>query len=685
MLSFETLPERLVERGVTVALRQTGIIEAPEDLADAANARRDALRAVWTLQGLGPQLVNYDDESIVHNGDPNGEVNALVEADNPVSYLTDNPDWLPVTRRLVAPKRRRDLLHDVLDNARDPDGPIGMAEARDRLGGMLDILQGRTMPLQGFFTATIFTQTRLNGRYDSYEQRLGVTREETLAAIDFFTRTMPYLGTAVLRSELIATNVFSEVSTVDFRDKEAVSAAIREMPDMAFVAGATTYDRDHITKLNRRLAQNGITTVNGGVAPTLDMHPQRYVADGVSVFLGEVEGATRQLVNHLLHDPTPRIFGRGEKGKRHIALDNDGSIFKLPVGEKVDHTRAYSDHPEIFRGKLATRLESLEMMRDGFLYRGKRYEVPPGLKVHQINTSFGCPEKCSFCATEPFQGTKMRHRDLESIDRELEAVEADIVAVVDQNFTANGRDYFVGVMELLKKHGKRFAYEGELMFYLTCPEGDDPQKYLFDGSPEDAYREQLFRETIIALEVGLEQPVKVNGTIRGGKNPDQYRPAIERLNEMGAIVFGTAIVGMPKELWSPHAHGEEPIIPYEDLDEHQWQQVIDTWVEWSKIYPGLILFPFEPVPGTQAYKRLERAGLLNYDETAESNDTIQPLHDNPVKGILAREALAEINRAITTPGMRRERLAQANFSPKAKAFMWLFNKVSSAAFGSRMQ
>lgn len=685
MAGIHRVQEAVLEKSVTFGMRQAGIIESPESLQDAAVARRDALRATWALRGHASDLINFSDNSIVHSGDAAGEVSELVETKDPTSFLLENPSWEPVTRRIVGHRSRKSLLHQTLDAARDPEGELPIAEARGRLGGMLDVLNGRVEEPAGILQGTIFTQTKLNGRYDGYEQQLGVTGEELLAAIDFATRLMPYLGSAVLRAELLATGWFHDVNLVDFRDDDAVHAAIHEMPDMAFVAGATTYDRQHIRMLNRRLADNGILTVNGGVAPTLDMHPTRYPGDGVSVFLGEVEGAADMLVQKMMADPTPHVYTRGKVGRRQIPLANNGSVIELPVGTKVDLGEAYAYDQEIGLGKLALRLESLEMMREGFTYRGKRYETPAGLKIHQMNTSFGCPEKCSFCATEPFQGTAMRHRDLASIDRELEVIEPEVVAVVDQNFTATGRDYFVGFMELLKKHGKRFAYEGELMFYLTCPEGDDPQKYLFDGSPDDAYREQLFRETIIALEVGLEQPVKVNGTIRGGKNPDQYQPAIARLNEMGAIVFGTAIVGMPKELWSPHAHGEEPIVPYEHLNEEEWAEVINTWVEWSKIYPGLILFPFEPVAGTQAYKRLEKAGLLNYDETARSDDTLQPLQENPVAGILAREALAEINAAVSSPAIRKERLAQANFSPKAKAFMWLFNRVSAVAFGSRMQ
>ncbi len=594
-------------------------------------------------------------------------------------------------RRIIGQTPRHRLLSGVLRHARSEQTSADQKhEAHEQLGGLLDVLDHRIDEPNGPYVGTIFTQTRLNFGYEPGTVSNEPPSPDRLAssAVMAVGGIMPYLGSAILYSELMGTGRFSALDFVDFRDEERVREAIQEKPDFAFVAGATTYDRYHVRDLNMRLAEQGIITVNGGVAPTLDPHPFRYVNDGTSVFRGEIEGAAGYLIDELVKDPSPRIFTRaGTPGKRSITLlNNPNDTVQLPVDGKVDMKDAYSEEHEVSGGNLARRLEALEMMRTGFSFKGKKYEIPSFLRVHQINTSFGCPERCSFCATEPFQGIEMRHRDLQSIETELIATEAKVVAIVDQNFTANGRDYFVSFLEMLKKHGKRFAYEGELMFYLEQPEEGNPQNFFFDGSPDDEYRAQLLKDTLLAVEVGLEQPVKVKGTITQGKNPDQYNTAIKRLNDLGIIVFGTAMVGLPEELWSPHAVNEKPIVPYESLAQKEWDEMISTWVEWSKSYPGLILFPFEPIPGTPAYRALEKKGLLSYkDGTENIDDTLRPLNLDPVQGIASRQALAKILNEIMSPKIRRTRLKQANFSPLARLFMEVFNRGSSRAFGSRMQ
>ena len=679
----------ILDRIGSVMISQVGGIETTEDPQSAALARRDALRAVWALKGL--PLVDYSEDSITISGEGSEKIDEMLSSESPADYLLSSSDRQAAARRIVNDRPRRDLLDGVVAVARSRGAStVSRDFARQNLGGVLDVLDHRVNEPEGSLSGVIFTQTKLNMGIDRNVIRpkpFGVD-EYAWSVLQIVRGSMPYLGSAHLYSEAMATGHFSDIRFVDFRDKQGVNEVLDEGGvDIAFVAGATTDDRDHITSLNCRLARLGITTVNGGVAPTLDMDPRRYVRDGSSVYLGELEGAMPYLMDQLVRDPTPRIFSRGgsESGRMALSLTNTGNITRLGVPKTVDMQGAYDKEHELNRRNLATRLEALAMMRPPFDFNGTDYEPSSRMQVHQINTSFGCPERCSFCATEPFQGTKMRHRDLESIDRELGAVEAKIIAVVDQNFTANGREFFVEFLELLRKHGKRFAYEGELMFYLECPEGGDPDKYFFDGSPEDAYREQLLKDTVLAIEVGLEQPVKVQGTIVSGKNPDQYDPAMQRLNDMGIMVFGTAMVGLPKELWAPRTT-EEPIIPYDNLSEKEWNEVIDTWVEWSKRYPGLILFSFSATPGTRAYKILAERGLLNYVEGSEGNDdTIRPVQSDAVKGISSRKALAEIQDRIASPEVRRIRMSQARFTWKARIFMEIFNRAARHVFGSRME
>jgi hypothetical protein len=152
------------------------------------------------------------------------------------------------------------------------------------------------------------------------------------------------------------------------------------------------------------------------------------------------------------------------------------------------------------------------------------------------------------------------------------------------------------------------------------------------------------------------------------------------------MVFGTAMVGMPKELWSAQAEDEEPIVPYESLTADEWNEMIQTWVNWSAQFPGVILFPFEPIPGSEAYAQLEALGLLNYvDGTENTDDTLRPLQEDPVIGIAARKALAELQEQVFSKEMTKTRMSHADYALKARIFMEIFNRGSRMAFGNRMQ
>jgi hypothetical protein len=154
---------------------------------------------------------------------------------------------------------------------------------------------------------------------------------------------------------------------------------------------------------------------------------------------------------------------------------------------------------------------------------------------------------------------------------------------------------------------------------------------------------------------------------------------------MGIIVFGTAMVGLPKELWSAHDETEEPIIPYENLSKEEWDAVIDRWADWSKPYPTPIFFSFEPTPGTKSHEILEAKELLSYVEgTENTDDPLRPLNPDPVIGIASRRALGEIYDKVMSPELRRERIKQGNFSLRARLLVEIFNRGSRHAF-KRMQ
>jgi len=83
----------------------------------------------------------------------------------------------------------------------------------------------------------------------------------------------------------------------------------------------------------------------------------------------------------------------------------------------------------------------------------------------------------------------MRARPISSVFQEWEAVEAPIIAIVDQNLTANGRSYLEALFEEAIILEKKLAFEGESGFFNPYGNQElDKEAFYFDGSKEDKRR-----------------------------------------------------------------------------------------------------------------------------------------------------------------------------------------------------
>lgn len=693
------------EPGVQYLLERNGFVPVEEDKQAALTARIDTLRSTWALNGLD-YLIKFDESAVSQQtGIRDPRVDQLAEG-----ILTNHWQEMPsdrlqsVLKRMVGVPQRNKLLMETLSNIYGYGAPNEQAtESHRRLSMMLDIAEGRIKQPTGNKRGIIFAQTayilgeEIDGKKETHYPH-GLDQAAKIA-IQLGSGALPYMGAAVVYAELMSTGQFAEIEFADFRDQKAIEDITSRSNeyDLALVAGATTFDRFVIDDLNLRLSQSGLTVINGGVAPTIDEEPERYMANGASIFVGEFEGAAEQLMEAINTDSTPRVFVRNGSRSQIARVSKRGAPYTAleDLPDKADVAFAYSDEREM-GGNLAHRLEAMEKMRITYDFGGKIYEGNPFFKFHQTEVAKGCPEACSFCATVPFMGREMRARSLETIEREWAAVESPIVAIVDQNFHANGRDYVTNVLQIAEKLGKRLAFEGEALFFT---EGKN-QRHFFDGTPADEERRRLVKNTVVAIQVGLEQPVKVRGTIPGGKDPELFPEALKRLNDMGVIVFGTSIVGMPKELWAPGTDTDLPIVPYENMSPEEWRKMVETWVDWltNKVpVPGSIPFAFTVVPGTQAKDILSKKGMLISDKPAELirrkelPDDLSPSVDpnvirDPNKGLIkSREAVEDIRRELYTLPNIKKRIDAANLSLKRKLFMYGVGIFSDRTLRDRMQ
>jgi radical SAM superfamily enzyme YgiQ (UPF0313 family) len=665
---------------VNKSLERVGFIPVDQDPKVAMMTRLDSLRAAWALNGLDCLLPVTEGFMACSPSDP--RVESLIqrayvgntESDQRLANLVDSLLGIP---------SRKSLLVNTIKNAYSKD-PSEAQEARRKLAKIIDIIDDRIdKPNPHSDQAVILTQTAyLQGDGSRKEQKIRQNldygpMDMVKLAVDIGSGTLPYLGAAVVYSELMATGKFSTIKIIDFRDEVTINELMRSgQYRYAFVAGATSFESSLIIDLNEKLSSAGITVVNGGIAATNE-DSGRLLEAGGSVFIGNIEGAADMLVKELERDSNPRFFIRGDHNHKKETLSTNSIPFTeftdLPI--RADLKDMYAPQRELEGERLANRLLALEMMRPFIEFNGQRYDTTSWMRYHETNVSFGCPNSCVFCASVPSQGTQMRARSIESLEQEWNAVDALHVVIVDQNFTANGREYVTEVLKLAKKYHKRLAFQGELLFFSPSENRQRFGNYFFDGSSDDAQRRNLLREVVTAMEVGLEQPFKMKGTRDENKNPKQYAPAIKLLSDLGIIVFGTMMVGVPPEL-SDQPEAAESISPKKSLNKKDWNEMIQIWAKWPKQL-GLaapVIFPFTITRGSRAYDQLSQLNLL--DE--EQGDIAH------YKGFDTDRAVSEIRRRVYSPGSIFNRVIPTNLSLKHKLMITAFNLITGNAFRDNM-
>ncbi len=83
------------------------------------------------------------------------------------------------------------------------------------------------------------------------------------------------------------------------------------------------------------------------------------------------------------------------------------------------------------------------------------------LNIPKVETSRGCPFRCSFCSTTVFYGPRMRFRPVEEVVAEVKAAEHRFVFFTDNNITAN-RGYAKRLFKALSKVGVYWLSQGSI-------------------------------------------------------------------------------------------------------------------------------------------------------------------------------------------------------------------------------
>ncbi len=221
--------------------------------------------------------------------------------------------------------------------------------------------------------------------------------------------------------------------------------------------------------------------------------------------------------------------------------------------------------------------------------------LAPNLTIfQQVETSRGCPFRCSYCETSLFYGHRWRAKSPERVLEELKQVCKDfdpaIIFVPDDNFTVD-MDRVVRICELILRE--------RLPAILNVAARADDLAHHPDVIPLMA--RAGFRRINIGVESANSETLRL---MRKGIKSSQVRQAVKLLDENGIYTTACYILGYPNET-------SEMI-----------QTTIDFAVELNTDSAGFTFF--QPIPGTEMYAQCEKEGRLLTRDWSQYN-SITPL------------------------------------------------------------
>jgi radical SAM superfamily enzyme YgiQ (UPF0313 family) len=171
-------------------------------------------------------------------------------------------------------------------------------------------------------------------------------------------------------------------------------------------------------------------------------------------------------------------------------------------------------------------------------------KVPParhdllaeGYVLGSIQTTRGCPLRCSFCSVSAFNGTRYRHRPIASVIEELRSIREKWVLVVDDNFIGTKASHIARAKEMF--HAMIRADLGKNWIgQVTINMADDEE--LLDLAMRAGCR---------GVFIGFESPSRA-GLAEVGKKFNllkgrDFRAAVRRIQRHKILVAGSFIMGL---------------------------------------------------------------------------------------------------------------------------------------------
>ncbi len=196
------------------------------------------------------------------------------------------------------------------------------------------------------------------------------------------------------------------------------------------------------------------------------------------------------------------------------------------------------------------------------------------LTQNSVQTSRGCPNRCTFCSITSFYGAHYRHRPVEEVLEEIEALSGKLVIFIDDNLVAD-RPYALKLFSGLRQLNRHWYSQAALTI------AQDPE--LLEAAAKSGCR---------GLFVGLES-LSNESLHKVGKGfclAETYLEGIEALHRAGIAVEAGIIFGFDED-------GPE-------VFDRTLNFLKESRIELAQITV------LTPLPGTAIYNQLEQEGRI---------------------------------------------------------------------------
>jgi radical SAM superfamily enzyme YgiQ (UPF0313 family) len=309
----------------------------------------------------------------------------------------------------------------------------------------------------------------------------------------------------------------------------------------------------------------GITAFTSNINRAYEI-AQTYRERNIKVVLGGIHAS--MLPDEALKYADSVIVGEVESIWEDVIRDfENNSLSRKYIGPRIDLSR--------------------------FKVRPRRDLLHPNYLWHSVQTSRGCPFNCYFCSVSQYLGKNYRQRDAKDVLDELEEIESEYVAFVDDNLIGHtleskrrATELFQGMIDrgLAKKWWMQTSINGAEDEHLVDLAAKAGCIFVFIGF------ETISAETLQHMKKGVNLRIGV----------ENYRRVVDTFHKHGIGVFGAFIIGNDYE--SPAY--------YKKLSQFLTHSGIDS-VQISIL---------TPLPGTGLMEQMKKEDRLVYQDFPQDWD-----------------------------------------------------------------